>query len=71
MIFIMTKSDDIMKILYYDKKGRYLRTIERYYIYRETVMNNQLNDKHTVTCNRIFDTIMKREIHLTNGTAPI
>jgi ferritin-like metal-binding protein YciE len=65
------KIDDIMKILYYDKTGRHLDKIERYYIYRETIMNNQLNDKHRVTCNRIFDTIIKREGNLTDASAPI
>ena len=34
-------------------------------------MNTQLNDKHRVTRNRIFDTVIKREDHLTNATAPI
>jgi hypothetical protein len=65
------KIDDIMEILYYDKKGRHLDTMERYYIYRETMKNNQLNDKHTITCNRIFGTIIKREGRLTNATSSI
>jgi hypothetical protein len=60
--------DDIMKILHCDKMGRQLDTTERDYIYRETIINNQLNDEHTVICRRIFDTIIKRG-HLTNTSA--
>jgi len=33
-------------------------TMERYYIYKETHMNNQINDKNTVKPNIIFDTIV-------------
>jgi hypothetical protein len=62
---------DDMEILYFDKKGRHSDTIERYYISRETMKNNQSNDKHTITCNRIFGTIIKRKGHLTNATTPI
>lgn len=41
--------DDIMKILHYDKKGRHLNTMEKVCVYRETMTNNQLNGKYTVT----------------------
>jgi hypothetical protein len=39
--------EDYMTVLHYDKKGRHLDTMGKFYIYRETVNNNQLNDKHT------------------------
>jgi hypothetical protein len=55
------KMEDFMTVLYYDKKGRHLDTTEKFYIYRETVNNNQLNDKHTISYNKIFDTILRRK----------
>jgi hypothetical protein len=42
------KTDDIIEVLHYDKKGRHLDTMERYYIYRETMKNNQLNDEQNI-----------------------
>jgi hypothetical protein len=32
--------------------------IERFYIHKETHLNNQINDKNTVKPNFIFDTII-------------
>jgi hypothetical protein len=40
-----------------------MNTIEKYYIYRETKMNNQINDKLTVQPNTIFETIVQHETH--------
>jgi hypothetical protein len=62
-----------MEVSHYDKKRRHLDTMERYsyYTYQETMKNNQLNDKHTITYNKIFGTIITREGHLTNATTPI
>jgi hypothetical protein len=42
------KMEDIMSIKYYDKKGKHLDTMDRFFIYQETKNNNQLNDKHTL-----------------------
>jgi hypothetical protein len=48
-----------MQVLQFQKKGSHHSTTERFYIHREAVSNNHLNDSHTVFPNRIFDTILK------------
>jgi hypothetical protein len=47
-----------MEVLYTSKKGRMLNTMERFYIYAETLKKNQINDRHTVRQNAIFDAIL-------------
>jgi len=49
--------NEIMKILYTTTQGRFLDTIERFHIYKETRANNQINDKNTVRPNAIFNVI--------------
>jgi hypothetical protein len=34
-------------------------TREKYHIYKETQLNNQINDKNTIKLNIIFDTIVQ------------
>jgi hypothetical protein len=36
-----------------------MNTLEKFYIFRETRLNDQINDKSTVKPNIIFDTIVK------------
>jgi hypothetical protein len=55
------KKSDIMTIKFLGKKGKYLDTIEKFYIYQETKRNNQINDKHTVIYNKIFETILQNK----------
>jgi len=50
--------EDIMEILYKTSKGKMMDTLEEYYIFRETKLNNQMNDKVTIKQNSIFDTIV-------------
>jgi hypothetical protein len=51
-----------MDVIYFTTtKGKMLNTIEKFYIYRETRNNNQINDKCTVTPNIIFDTVILKE----------
>jgi len=33
--------EDIINIVYFDKKGRRLDTVEKFYIYKETTSENQ------------------------------
>ena len=40
--------EDIMDIVHITNKGTMMDTLERYYIYKETKSNNQINDKLTV-----------------------
>ena len=47
-----------MKVLYKTNKGKLMETMERYYIYKETYMNNQINDKNTAKHNILFETLI-------------
>jgi hypothetical protein len=49
-----------MEVLQFQKKGVYLNTIEKFYIHKETVTNNHLNEEYTDTSNQIFITILER-----------
>jgi hypothetical protein len=51
--------DNVMTILHKTEKGRLMDTMERYYIYKETKINNQINDKNTLKPNIIFETIVQ------------
>jgi hypothetical protein len=46
-----------MEVLYKTNKGKLMDTIERYYIYKETYMNNQ-NNKNNAKPNIIFETLI-------------
>jgi len=47
--------------VYFTNKGRLMDAIESFYIFRETKLNNQLNDKRTVKHNIIFETIVRED----------
>ena len=55
--------ENIMDVIHITNKGRMMNTIEKYYIYRETKLNNQINDKLTVQPNVIFETLVQQETH--------
>ena len=38
-------------------------TLEKYYIFRETKIDNQINDKVAVRPNVIFETIVQKDPH--------
>jgi hypothetical protein len=62
-----------MKILYRTNKGKLMDTMERYYIYKETQLNNQINDKNITKPNIIFDTIVHENTNrarTTNSNPP-
>ena len=50
-----------MEVLQLSKKETHLNSTEKFYVYTETIRDNQLNDKHTVAYNRIFDSLPKLE----------
>ena len=50
---------NVMQIIQFQEKGTHLNTIERFHIHREVAANNHLNDDHTISANRIIDTILK------------
>jgi hypothetical protein len=47
--------NDIMDTLHVANKGRMLDTLERFYIYKETQLWTQINDKLAVQSNPIFN----------------
>ena len=53
--------DSIMHILEFQKKSKHMNTLERYYIYKEAYLNNNLNDQHTIIQNKIFEIISSNE----------
>ena len=55
--------DNVMDIIHITNKGKMLDTIEKFYIYRETKLNNQINDKLTVKPNVIFETLIRQDPH--------
>jgi len=52
-----------MDIIHITNKGRMMDTIKKYYIYRETKLNNQINDKLTVQPNINFETLVQQDTH--------
>ena len=55
--------ENIMETIHITNKGRMMDTLERYYIFRETKLNIQINDTLTVKPNIIFETIVDKNIH--------
>jgi hypothetical protein len=47
--------ENIMHVIHVTNKDKMMDT-EKFYIYRETEANNQINDKLTVQNNAIFET---------------
>ena len=63
----MDEMENTMDVIHITNKGRMMNTIERYYIYRETKLNNQINDRLTVQPNVIFETLVQQETHRGQG----
>jgi hypothetical protein len=64
-----------MEILHPTNKGREMDTLEnleKFYIYKITCDNTQINDKNTSKPNAIFDTVIREEAtrRLTNQYTP-
>jgi len=55
---VMENTVDVIHII---SKGKMMDTIEKYYIYRETKLNNQINDKLTVNPNIILKTLVQQD----------
>jgi hypothetical protein len=58
-----------MDIVHITRKGKIMEMIEKFYIYRETKLNNQINDKLTVKQNVIFETVVRQDPH--RGSLPL
>jgi hypothetical protein len=52
-----------MDIINITSKGKIMETIKKYYIYKETKLNKQINDKRTVQPNIIFETLVRQDPH--------
>ena len=59
----INQMENIMEATYVTNKGKFMDTLERFYIYRETKINNQINDKLTIKPNIIFDTVVQKDSH--------
>jgi hypothetical protein len=46
--------ENTMQVLNFNKKGTHTDTLEEFCIYKETIEDNQLSDKHTIQPNKIF-----------------
>jgi hypothetical protein len=55
--------ENIMNPIHIIEKGRLMDTIEKYSIFCETKLCNQINDKLTVKPNVIFETVIREDPH--------
>ena len=55
--------EDIMSTIHITNKGRLMNTLEKFYIFRETKRDNQINDKLAVRPNIVFETIVQKDPH--------
>jgi hypothetical protein len=55
--------NDIMDVIHIVNKGRMLDTLEKFYIYRETQLGIQINDKLTVQPKPFFEALIQNNPH--------
>jgi hypothetical protein len=60
---LLLPNGNIMETLHTVGKGQMMDTLERFYIFRETKLNNQINDRLTVKPNIIFETTVQKDPH--------
>ena len=53
--------NNIMETIYVTNKSKMMDMIERYYVFRETKNDTQINDKLTVKPNAIFDVVVRED----------
>ena len=63
------KHENVMDILHITNKGKMMNTLERFHIYNETKIDNQLNDKCRVRPDIIFDTLILK--YTNRGHSPL
>jgi hypothetical protein len=51
-------TENIMHTIHITNKGKMMDMLEKFYIYRKTEANNQINEKLTVQNNAVFRTIV-------------
>jgi hypothetical protein len=52
-----------MDVIHIANRGRMLGTLERFYIYRETQLGIQINNKLTIQANSIFEALVQNNPH--------
>ena len=52
--------NDIMDVIHIANTGRMLDKLEKFYVYRETQLGNQNNDKLTVQSSPIFEALIQK-----------
>jgi hypothetical protein len=52
--------ESTMEVLHFQRKGTHLDTIERFYIHKEAMHNNHINEEYTETTDQIFSTILEQ-----------
>ena len=60
---LFSQTQDTMEIVQLTTNVQMMDTLEKFYIYRETKINNQVNSRMTVKSNIIFDTIVCNDPH--------
>ena len=45
-------------------------TVKKFYICKETMKNNRINDKYTVQPNKMFETILEDKSHTSRDIVP-
>jgi len=55
--------ENIMETFHTTGKGRMMDTLERFYLFRETKINNRINDRLTIKPNKLFETIVQKDPH--------
>jgi hypothetical protein len=55
--------ENTMEITHVTNKEKLMDTMEKFYIYRETKLNNKINGKLTIKSNVIFETIVQEYPH--------
>jgi hypothetical protein len=53
----------IMSTIHITNKGRLMDILEKFYIFRETKLDNQINDKLAVRPNIIFEIVVQKDPH--------
>jgi hypothetical protein len=60
---------DVTEITHYRREWTYVYMMENVYLCGETTKVSQLNDKHKISYNEIFEAIFNKESHLTSVLA--
>ena len=63
--------EEIIDIFHVVKKGKLMDTLERFHIYKETKNENQINDRHTIVQNILFNIILQNYASRWHPSPPV